>query len=91
MTTQHINDENEMAELNRAAKNAKFRAVELLIDAAACAYRAGDAASASVAAERLRIRGLRYDDILRLVAERLGMTQAEILPAWDSLMDDALA
>jgi len=91
MTTQHKNDGNEMAELNRAAKNAKSRAVELLVDAAARAYRADDSVDATRAAERLRMRGLRYDDILRLVAERLGKTQAEILPVWDSLMDDALA
>lgn len=63
----------------------------ILIDAAARAYRAEDAASASVAAERLRMRGLRYDDILRLVAERLGKTQEEILPVWDSLMDEDLS
>lgn len=62
---------------------------DMLVDAAARAYRAEDAASASVAAESLRMRGLRYDDILRLVADRLGMTQAEILPVWDSLMDEA--
>lgn len=73
------------------SKPALRRMDAFLIDAAARAYRAEDAASASLAAETLRTRGLRYDDILRLVAERLGMTQAEILPVWDSLMDEDLS